>query len=531
MRWNGWGDPQHDPSQLISDRTRALLEQTLNTSLRETPPIPLDQVHPPPSQLPTEARCALAAALGSAGVRDDDTTRIEHCGGKSTPDLLRRRSGDVSGAPDAVLFPGDHSALTQALKVCSEHGIAVVPFGGGTSVVGGVEPLRGPFDTVVTLDLAQLNQLVHLDKEAHTATLQAGLRTPAVEDLLNAHGYTLGHLPQSYEYATIGGYAATRSSGQASGGYGRFDDMVLGLRAATPQGSIELGRSPASAAGPDLRHLLLGSEGTLGVITEVTTRIRPQPQTHADTAWVLPDFATGARVLRELARAVPRPTVARLSDETETLVQAALAGREPSPGTLLVLGFEGTATEVARQRAAALEVLQTSEATPVEATAVSEWRRSRFDGPYLRDALLSVGVLTETLETATTWSRLQELYGAVRDALHSSLDGADSEAGNSLVMCHISHTYLSGASLYVTVATPGGENPQARWATAKQAASAAISRTGGTITHHHAVGTDHRPWLSEEIGSLGAASLRGLKATLDPAGILNPQKLIPQPPS
>ncbi|MDS1272171.1 FAD-binding oxidoreductase [Lipingzhangella sp. LS1_29] len=540
MQWNGWGDPEHDPAQMISESTRALLEQTLGASLSEQPPVPLDQVRPPASRLTQTARAALRTVLGSAGLRDDDRTRIDHCGGKSTDDLLRRRAGDVTPCPDAVLFPASHEELLDVLRICNEQRIAVVPFGGGTSVVGGVEPVAGPMATVVTVDLSRMKQLLHLDEDSHTATLHAGLRTPEVEELLGARGYTLGHLPQSYEYATIGGYAATRSTGQASGGYGRFDDMVVSLRMATPRGTLAPGRSPASAAGPDLRQLVLGSEGTLGIITEVTVRVRPLPHARTDAAWVVPDFSTGVRAMREIARAAPRPTVARLSDETETFVQATLAGRDPAPGSLLVLGFEGTDSEVTRQRAAvdeALRRLDTSSAASggthgpavaADSSAVGDWRRSRFDGPYLRDALLSVGVLTETLETATTWSQLEPLYHAVRDALHASLDGPE---GTAIVMCHISHSYPSGASLYLTVATPCGRDPRARWARAKRAASDAIAANGGTITHHHAVGTDHRPWMSTEIGALGAASLAAMKSTLDPAGILNPHKLIPDGPA
>ncbi|ASU85351.1 FAD-binding oxidoreductase [Nocardiopsis gilva YIM 90087] len=523
MSWFAWGDPER--ATPLSESLRDLIAQTLGAELRDLPPVDEADVRLPSSALDATARAALESAVGAEHVRTDAPARLRHSGGKSTPDLLRRRAGDADPAPDAVVLPADHDEVLAVLRACAEHRVAVVPFGGGTSVVGGVDALRGGFASVVALDLRRLDRLVSVDHESMTATLQAGLRTPEAEELLSAHGYTLGHLPQSFEYATIGGYAATRSSGQASAGYGRFDDMVMALKAATPRGSLDLGRAPASAAGPDLRQLLVGSEGTFGVITEVTLRVRPLPDVQHDEAWSFPDYATGAAALRRLAQSDARPTTARLSDETETFVNAALSGKEAAAGCLAVVGFDGTdEAEVEARRAAVTRLLTECGGTPLGTEPVSEWRHSRFHGPYLRDTLLSAGVLSETLETATTWSGVLPLYEAVSAALKEALEGPE---GGVVTMCHISHTYPAGASLYFTVVTAAGADPLSRWARAKRAAGDAIAEHGGTISHHHAVGADHRPWMTSEIGPLGADILRAVKSALDPVGILNPGKLIP----
>ncbi|GAA1103818.1 FAD-binding oxidoreductase [Nocardiopsis composta] len=525
MSWFAWGDPSR--AEPLSDSVRALIAEALGAELRDLPPVAESEVRLPPSALGGEARTAITAALGGdAGrLRTDDAARLRRSAGKSTPDLLRMRAGAVSEAPDAVLLPAGHDQVEAVLRACSEQGVAVVPFGGGTSVVGGVAPLRGRFSAVVALDLRELDALVSLDEESRTAVLQAGLRAPEAEELLAERGYTLGHLPQSYEYATIGGFAATRSSGQASAGYGRFDDMVVALKAATPRGTLEAGRAPSSAAGPDLRQLLLGSEGVFGVITEVTVRVRPIPRARHDEAWAFPSFAEGAAALRALAQSELRPTTARLSDETETFVNAALSGKQAAPGCLVVVGFDGEAGEVEARRAATAAALTEAGGSALGSEPVADWRHSRFHAPYLRDTLLSAGILAETLETAASWSGLLPLYRAVGSAVSGALEGPE---GKAVVLCHVSHTYPEGASLYFTVVTAAGAAPAARWERAKRAAGDAIAAAGGTITHHHAVGTDHRPWMPAEIGPLGAEALRAVKSALDPAGILNPGKLIPE---
>ena len=522
MKWNAWGDPR--AAKPLSDGIRGLLKQALGIDGPADPDLAADDVRLRPSTLRDADRDALQAVLGAEHVRTDHQSRLLRAGGKSTPDLLRRKSTGEQDAPDAVLLPADEAAVIEVLKVCSERAIAVVPFGGGTSVVGGLDPDRGEFAAVVSVDLRRLDALHHLDPISGEAELGAGVTGPQAEELLGAQGFSLGHFPQSFQFATIGGFAATRSSGQDSAGYGRFDDMVRGLTVATPAGVLDLGRAPASAAGPDLRQLIVGSEGVFGIITRVRVRVHPVPETTRYEAWSFPDFGTGAAALRAVVQTGTGPTVIRLSDEAETGVNLAttesIGEQTITGGCLAITAFEGSAAHTESRHAETAAVLRAHGGTSLGDGAARAWEHGRFNAPYLRDSLLSAGALCETLETATNWSNIAALKDAVTEALTDSL-------GQALVMCHISHVYPTGASLYFTVVAAQQGDPIEQWRRAKIAASEAMVRTGATITHHHAVGADHRPWMRAEVGDLGVDVLRAVKSVLDPAGIMNPGKLIP----
>ncbi|TDL08693.1 FAD-binding oxidoreductase [Mycolicibacterium obuense] len=526
MAWNAWGDPA--AAKPLSPGIRSLLSQALGIDAEPTAEPTLEEVRVRPSALSPSDREGLAAIVGADNVLVGDRDRLLRAGGKSTLDLLRRRDFGVQDGPDAVLVPGNDDEVAAVLRFCADHSIAVVPFGGGTSVVGGLDPLRGDFKAVVSVDLRRFDELHSLDDVSWEAELGAGLTGPEAEQLLNERGFSLGHFPQSFCFATIGGFAATRSSGQDSSGYGRFDDMVRGLRAVTPAGVFDAGRAPASAAGPDLRQLLLGSEGTFGVITKVRVRVHPVPETTRYEAWSFPDFATGAAALRAVAQTGAGPTVIRLSDEAETGVNLATADSigetQITGGCLAITAFEGTEAHVVSRHAETRDLLSGNGGTSLGEGPARAWEHGRFNAPYLRDGLLSAGALCETLETATSWSNVPTLKAAVTDALTRSLADSGTPA---LVMCHISHVYPTGASLYFTVVAAQRGNPIEQWRAAKTAASEAMVRVGATITHHHAVGADHRPWMRDEVGDLGVAVLRAVKSTLDPTGIMNPGKLIP----
>ncbi|WP_019182231.1 FAD-binding oxidoreductase [Microbacterium yannicii] len=518
--WDAWGT---EPAPLPPG-AKALL-----TTLLPGKPRPVPRRERPtltPSALADDDLTALRGIVGENGATRADDARMLHLGGKSTQDLLRRRLDDPQTAPDAVVRPAGHDGVAAVLALCHQRGLAVVPFGGGTSVVGGVDPERGAHRAVIALDLSGTAALLGLDEVSLLATFGAGTTGPQAEELLRPRGYTLGHFPQSFAYASLGGYAATRSSGQASRGYGRFDDLVHALRVATPVGDLDLGRSPASAAGPDLRELFLGSEGALGVLTEVTVRVRPVPAVTAYRAWTFPDFASGASALREATQRGIRPTVLRLSDETETRVNAVMGGHlTRMRGSLAVATFEGSTPAEAEATRDALEAIFTAHGAKSRGEdPARSWERGRFSSPALRDTLLDAGVLAETLETAATWARLPGLKTAVTDALTRSLTASGTKP---IVLCHISHVYPAGASLYFTVVAALTEQPQAQWARAKDAASRAIGEAHGTITHHHAVGRDHRGYLAGEIGDLGTEILRRVKSTLDPRSIMNPGVLVP----
>jgi alkyldihydroxyacetonephosphate synthase len=477
------------------------------------------------SALPDDARAALEQAVGADHVSTASADRIAHTRGWSTPDLLKLRAGDATDAPDAIVFPGSHDEVVRVLEVCTQQRIAVVPFAGGTSVVGGLVAARGGFTAVIALDVQRLDSVTGLDEVSRTVTLGTGLRATAAEAVLNQAGYTLGHFPQSYEGASIGGYAAARSAGQSSAGYGRFDEMVVGMVVATPRGTLRFGTAPRSAAGPDLRQLVLGSEGTLGVITAVTVRLRPRPAERVFEGWRFDSFDAGAAAVRRLAQDGPLPTVLRLSDEAETAINLAdpdVLGNGAG-GCLAVTGYEGTAADVAARRSACSAVLTEAGGVALGAGPGEAWRTGRFRAPYLRDPLLDAGAFVETLETASFWSNLSALRSAVSSALTESLGAQGTPA---VVLCHISHVYETGASLYFTVLCAQTDDPLGQWHEAKQAATAAIRAVGGTVSHHHGVGTDHRAAYHDEVGPLAIELLRAVKATVDPAGILNPGVLV-----
>jgi alkyldihydroxyacetonephosphate synthase len=542
----GWGPAApstttdaDDLGGTLPKAARRYLTRELGWSPRPTPPVAVADIRLAPSRLPDEARARFAELVGEENVRTDRESRLRRAGGKSYLDLLRRREGDASDAPDAVVLPGTTEETAALLTACSELGVVVVPFGGGTSVVGGLAGVDPDDRPSVALDLARMSSVRSLDVPSSMVTVGPGMRGPALEEELSRAGLTFGHLPQSWEFATLGGYAATRSAGQNSTGVGRFDELVTGLTLATPSGVLELGHPPATAAGPDLLGLALGSEGTLGVITELTLRVRPKPTSCSYEGWSFRSWPTGLAALQRLARHDLLPDIVRLSDGDETranllmasgtgarVLRSTLKTRGHGDGCLLVLGWEGLPSLVRARMKAAASVLRDGGAIRLGHRVGESWKSHRFTGPYLRDKLMDGGLLVETLETAATWSKLPTVYDAVRRALRESLTR---DGRRPLIMSHVSHGYPTGASLYVTVLADRDDDlPIQQWLTAKRAATDALLGAGATLTHHHAVGADHRPWMEREIGPLGVEVLRAVKERLDPAGICNPGVLLPE---
>jgi alkyldihydroxyacetonephosphate synthase len=532
-KWWGWGPAERQPE--LSPQALALLEAEVGET-QPTPPVALEAVTvPEPRPLPK----AVVSGLAEDAVLTAPEDRIRHAAAQSYPDLIRLRVGRLPDVPDAVIVPADAGEVAQVLAACSDQYVAVVPFGGGTSVVGGVDPYRGGFDLLVSLDLSRLRD-VEVDRRSLTARLGAGLRGPEAEAALGAAGVTLGHFPQSFEYATIGGFAATRSAGQASTGYGRFDSLVTSARLTAPAGELQTLETPHTAAGPALRELILGSEGTLGVITEVGVRVRPAPELRRHEGWIAADFESGLEIARALAQEGVAPDVFRLSDGDETRTSLAMSSggglarraferylrlRGRADGCILIYGWNGDRESVARRRSLAARLTRDGGGAYLGRAPGEAWERGRYEGPFLRETLLDHGLFVETLETSHTWSRLGELYGAVGGALRTSL----AEQGTpGIVLCHVSHLYPDGASLYFTwIARRRIGEEIEQWRAVKAAACDAIVGAGGTITHHHAVGRDHAPYMSAEIGDLGIETLRAVKERLDPNGIMNPGKLLP----
>ena len=525
MQFNLWGTA--DEAKPLSDSIRSMLRSLLAVST----PLPqrdAGQVRLSPSSATQEDLRALTSIVGEGWVSTDDGQRMPRARGKSYLDLVDWREDKVIDAPDAVVAPGSEEEVLAVLQWASAESVAVVPFGGGTSVVGGLNPLRGGHRAVISVDLARFDRLEDVDHVSGLATLGAGLHGPHAEMLLAEEGLQLGHFPQSFPYATIGGFAATRSSGQNSAGYGRFDDMVRSMTVVTPSGIMEVGHAaPATAAGPSLKQLFLGSEGTFGIITRVRLRVHPIPETKLYEAFSFATFADGVAALRAVEQTGAGPTVLRLSDEIESSVNLTstdnIGGKseESHSGCLALTVYEGTAAHAASRRTETRAVMLAHGGMSLGEGPAREWEKGRFGAPVLRDSLIDAGALCETLETATDWSTVPQVKKAVAAALTRELVADGSPA---LIMCHVSHVYAEGCSLYFTVVADAGADPTTRWTRAKAAATEAMASTHATVTHHHAVGTDHLPWMDREIGEMGIRILRAVKREVDPEGIMNPGK-------
>ena len=483
-------------------------------------------------------------------VSTDALDRLAHARGQGLPDLLWLRGGGAPAVPDAVVRAEERD-VAGVLAACAKAGVRVIPRGGGTSVTGGVNVLADERPAIV-LDLSALAGLHALDGESGLATFGAGTLGPRVEAELGAYGFTLGHLPQSWELSSIGGWLVTRSAGQESLGYGRIDDLVAGLELVAPgldDGNprrLSLPPQPASAAGPDLRRLVLGSEGRLGVVPRVTVRLREAPARREVIAWLLPEWDAGLTAAREIVQDGVGLSMLRLSDGVETAtallvglghggagaaaVRRYLAWRGVAEGCLLLVGAAGSESERRRAFAAAAPHLRRHGGVSLGRGVGSRWLADRFRHPYLRDGLLDAGYAAETLETAAPWSQVAPLRRHVVAALERAFAGSsDGRDEHVVVLCHLSHPYRDGASLYFTCffrVPPDPAAAVARWATFKRAANAALVARGATISHHHGVGSWHAPWLRPEVGDEGMRALAAASATFDPAGILNPHVLL-----
>jgi len=472
--------------------------------------------------------------------------RVSHGLGKAYRDIVRGFRGEFRNAPDLVAFPRDESEIETVLSWAEAEGAAVIPFGGGTSVVGGIEPRLGE-RPVVTMDLRRLDRVLEVDPESLAARIQAGATGPVLEDQLREHGLTLRHFPQSFEYATLGGWIATRAGGHFATLETHIDDLVESVRAITPRGTWESRRLPGSGAGPSPDRMLVGSEGILGAIAEAWVRVRPRPGFKASCGVEFGDFMAAARAVREIAQSGLHPANCRLLDASE----AELTGAGNGQADLLILGFESAHHPVDPAMASALEIAQANGGTlnspptglkrpnggrdrPVggeDGGAVGAWRGAFLLAPYLRDTFVACGVLSETFETAVTWDRFEEFHASVMETARravAEVSGAPAEGpGAARVSCRFTHAYPDGVAPYFTVLAPavrGGEVEQ--WDEVKAAVSEALIDGGATITHHHAVGRDHRPWYDRQRPAPFAAALRAAKAELDPAAVLNPGVLI-----
>lgn len=528
-RWNGWGDD----SVLYPLPEAALLR--LAEWVGETMP-------PNDATLGDVIRMLPESRLQPHGlITTDPETRVRHARGQSLPDWVAMRSGRIEAFPDGVAFPESEEDIQALLGFAAQVGAHLIPYGGGTSVVGHINPLPDSPATL-TVSLARMNRLIAFDKISRLATFGAGASGPIIEAALRAQGYTLGHFPQSFELSTLGGWIATRSSGQQSLWYGRPKSFFIGGRMIAPAGELDLTIFPASAAGPDLRHLALGSEGRLGIITEATVRVRPLPEYENFHAVFFHSWEGGVTAVREMAQARLPLSMLRLSDPTETETTLVLAGHERLVGALhgglKALGYEhpgktmlffaatGDEATVQHGKRGALRIARQHGGLHIGAYMGEQWRRNRFRSPYLRNTLWEHGYAIDTLETAFPWSNVMEAVEKIQAALAQAQEEAGERAH---VMVHLSHVYETGVSLYVTLifrVLPDADQTLGVWRKLKDAASRAIVEEGGTISHQHGIGIDHRPYLASEKGTLGMSLLADAARRCDPDGILNPGKLL-----
>lgn len=517
-KWWGWGDPD---AAYPKEALPPFLAYLSSRGFRLTPPQGPPRAPPlPPSRLTAKDQDALKAI---SEIRLDDEERLVHSLGKSYMDLLLARLGALEHYTDAVAYPHAVREVRGLLRIAVERGIALVPFGGGTSVLGGVSPLRGGHHAALTLDLRRLNRVLEVDVESALVRVETGIFGPDLEEALEGHGLTLGHFPQSFHHSTVGGWIATRSSGHASGRYGRIEELVQALTAVTPSGEVVTTETPARSTGPELKQLFLGSEGHLGVVVEAVLRAHPKPEAKAARGLLLPSFTQALHRARKMVQAGIRPASLRVSNAEETRALFATRGVEGDESrSFVLLEFEGSAERVPEEMEAAVALWTEGRVLDLGAEAAAGWEEEYYRAPYLRDELLDRGLLVETLETATSWSNLEALYAGLR----AGIEEAYREEGGGLLFCHLSHAYLDGASLYFTLLAPRVPGREiAQWSTLKERATDTLLELGGTLSHHHGIGLDHRRWMEKEHGAVGLQALRALKAALDPQGVMNPGKV------
>ena len=521
-KWWGWGFEDRSLPLESKPALFALLRQVLELPDADLLPVPdIDRIRLPPTRFSDTDLAEFRKMVGEEGIAASDRDRLTHGVGRSYRDLVRLRLGPIPPPPDLVLFPEADGEVQRILEFCSEREVRVIPYGGGTSVVGGLEVVE-PTHPHVTLDLRRMRQMLAVDEASLLVTAQAGIRGPLLEEELAAHRLTTGHFPQSFEFSTLGGWIASRSSGAMSNRYGKIEDIVAGLRLIAPSGVYDVSSRPHRSMGPDLLGLAMGSEGAFGVITQATIRVHRSPEARAFESIQFRSFHDGLESLRAMAQDGVPPHLAYLMDEDETRLAIAAEGSAArAAGGLLLVAYEGPRKSVRDHVAVARKYC--SAGSPTGAGPAERWFQERYDGPYLRDSMIDHRILMDTAETATVWSNLERLYEAVKKALLAGIWGTGVQG---LVGCHVSHVYPEGASLYFTFFARQKRGEElAQYDAVKSAATRGVLDNGGHLSHHHGVGVEHAKYLREAIGDDAWRLLRSLKRTLDPKGIMNPGKV------
>ncbi len=530
QRWNGWGDPSINME--ISKKAHLMLKELVGDSM-PVPDVPIEQLlkNIPESRLPKNQMISV-----------DPADRLLHAHGQSLPDWISLRGGTLPLFPDGVAHPSSLKELEKIIRFASENGIVIIPYGGGTSVVG---HLNVPLEKrpVLSISMKRLNQLISIDKKSHLATFEAGITGPDIEARLRAHGFTLGHYPQSFEYSSLGGWIATRSSGQQSRHFGRIEQLFAGGEIITPKGKMNLPPFPASAAGPDLREIIMGSEGRLGVISKAILRISPIPEKDIVYGVFFRSWDEATEAARNIANSKIPYSMFRLSTAAETMTSLALiAGHDTEISILTkylrirgisidkacmcLIGFTGTDRIVKSAKKEAFGIIRNNGGVSAGPAMGNSWIKNRFRTPYLRNTLWDAGYAVDTLETAVTWDKVNLTLESIESAIKSAL-GPFNESIH--VFSHLSHVYPTGSSIYTQFVfriTDSATENLNRWKAIKQAASNAIVDAGGTISHQHGVGKDHAPYIKAEKGAVGLEMIKHIFEEIDPEHRMSPGNII-----
>ena len=548
MKWWGWGYEDITFNDSEKPELWPYLKRELGVDeIRWNKPINFDEVTLPDQKNNDAFLVALEQKLDSDQIVEDKKTRLIHAAGKSFRDLWLIRHGNIKFAPDCVIFPNNENDVVSIVNAAKENGVVLIPFGGGSNIAGCLEPKDHHNRMVVSLDMCRMHKVIEIDQYSLIARIQPGVYGQHLEDQLAEHGVTLGHFPDSFLHSTLGGWVATRSAGMQSDIYGKIEDMVISLRMVTPSGTIITRTVPKSSNGIDIRHLCIGSEGILGVITEVTIQVHKKPEKEDWYGWLFPDFQSGIDAIHECHRYNCMPTVTRLNDPKKTALSFAF--KTPKTGfkatiantfkwyignvkkinfnqcCLMVVKYEGTQQEFKNIRNKVSSIYKKHRGVCLGAEPGRSFAKVKFDFPHLRDFTMDRSIMADVSETATTWNNLCAMH---KNGL-KEIENAIKETGvNGWVGCHLSHSYHSGASLYFTfgcLQRKGREIEQYLYV--KKAAEDAFMKNGGTLSHHHAVGTEHLPWVEEDLSPTGLKAVKALKDGLDPNGIMNPGKIIP----
>ncbi len=549
MKWWGWGEEGIAFTHRDKPALAPFIHKSIGVDVRVNgaAPISFDHLRIAEPNLPPELRTELEQAVGEGFVSSDALDRVVHSRGKSLRDLIRQRHGELARLPDVIVRPANQDEVSATVQAALRADAVIIPFGGGSSISGSLEAPTDESRPVISVDLERLDQVLDIDAGSRLARVQAGVFGPHLEEQLAARGYTFGHFPDSFPHSTLGGWIATRSSGMQSDRYGDIADMVKGLRVVTPAGLLVTRPVPAASNGPSVRQMVLGSEGRLGIITEATVHVRRIPERRTILGYLFPTWADGLEAMRDLAGSEHSASVTRVSDANETQFSFAMRanpkrvdhlqsvalqnylrrrrGWDPGQMCLSFIGYEGSERHVTAQRHAVGRLVKRHGGLCIGSGPGVLYDQKKFDIPYIRDFLLDRGAPGDVSETATTWSNLMPLYAAVTAAANRAFAELNTQG---YVMCHLSHSYHAGACLYFTFAFRArtDDSMLAEYEVVKSAIQQAFVDNGATLSHHHAVGTEHARWLLEDISAPGVAMLGALFDGFDPGRHLNPGKIV-----